>query len=283
MAYTGIFSEGIEVLKGWIEGSDRILVGAGAGLSAAAGMVGTGPRYEEAFPDFIAKYNDPNMYTAGFRNYSCPEEKWAYWSRAIMMDRYEFEDNGTYVALLDILDGRDYFILTTNVDHCFQRFGFDKSRLFYTQGDYGLWQCSDPCCQHTYDNEATVRRMAVEQEGMRVPSDLVPVCPVCGRPMTMNLRCDDTFVEDTGWHRAAERYTRFAGDSMTCDTLFLELGVGYNTPGIIKFPFWRMSADNRRSHYVTVSLGSCQVPDSISKRSIGLDMDIGKVLRAVSG
>ena len=260
-----------------------ILVGAGAGLSAAAGMVGTGPRYEESFPDFIAKYHDRSMYAAGFRNYSCLEEKWAYWSRAIMMDRYEFEDNGTYAALLDILSDRDYFILTTNVDHCFQRFGFDKSRLFYTQGDYGLWQCSGPCCKRTYDNEGTVRRMAAEQEDMKVPSDLVPRCPVCGRPMTMNLRCDGTFVEDAGWHRAAERYTRFARDSMTCSTLYLELGVGYNTPGIIKFPFWRMSADNHHSHYVSVSLGSCQVPDSISKRSIGIDMDIGEVLRAVSG
>lgn len=283
MTYTGSFSEGIEVIKGWIDESDRILVGAGAGLSAAAGMVGTGPRYEEAFPDFIEKYHDPSMYVAGFRNYSCPEEKWAYWSRAIMMDRYEFEDNGTYAALLDILRGRDYFILTTNVDHCFQRFGFDKTRLFYTQGDYGLWQCSGPCCRQTYDNETTVRRMAVEQEGMRVPSDLVPMCPVCGRPMTMNLRCDETFVEDTGWHMAADRYTRFASDSMTSNTLYLELGAGYNTPGIIKYPFWRMSADNRRSHYVSVSLGSCQIPDPISKRSIGIDMDIREVLRTLSG
>ena len=283
MTYTGSFSEEIEELRGWIEGSDRILVGAGAGLSAAAGMIGTGTRYEEAFPDFIAKYHDPSMYAAGFREYSCPEEKWAYWSRAIMMDRYEFEDNGTYAALRDLLKDRDYFVLTTNVDHCFQRFGFDKTRLFYTQGDYGLWQCNGPCRPWTYDNEDAVRRMAAEQEGMRVPSELVPRCPVCGRPMTMNLRCDETFVEDAGWHRAAERYTRFAREAMSGRTLYLELGVGYNTPSIIKFPFWRMSADNRRSHYVSVSLGSCQVPDAISRRSAGIDMDIGEVLKAVSG
>lgn len=184
------------------------------------------------------------------------------------MDRYEFEDNGTYAALRDLLKDRDYFVLTTNVDHCFQSFGFDKTRLFYTQGDYGLWKCSGPCRPWTYDNEDAVRRIAAEQKSMRVLSELVPRCPVCGRPMTMYLWCDETFVEDAGWHRAAERYTRFAREAMSGRTLYLELGVGYNTPAIIKFPFWRMSADNRRSHYVSVSLGSCQVPDAISRRSV---------------
>ena len=282
MRSTGSFSEEIENLREWIEESDKILVGAGAGLSAAAGMVGTGTRYETAFPDFIRKYHDPSMYSAGFRKYDSLEEKWAYWSRAIMMDRYEFEDNGTYAALLDLLEGRDYFVITTNVDHCFQRFGFDKSRLFYTQGDYGLWQCSGPCHPYTYDNKNAVHRMVAEQKDMRIPSDLVPRCPICGEPMVMNLRCDNTFVEDAGWHRAAERYSWFARDSMVCETLYLELGVGYNTPGIIKFPFWRMSADNHNSHYVSVSLDSCQVPDAISRRSARIDMDIGEVLKSIS-
>lgn len=270
-------------IREWVEGADRVLVGAGAGLSAAAGMIGDGERYRSNFADFIAKYHDPSMYAAGFRRYSCPEEKWAYWSRAIMMDRYEFEDNGTYAALLDLLRGTDYFVLTTNVDHCFQRSGFDKSRLFYTQGDYGLWQCSGPCRQLTYDNEAVVRRMCAEQRDMRVPSELVPRCPRCGRPMTMNLRVDDAFVQDDGWYEAAERYRRFAGRAMEGRTLYLELGVGYNTPGIIKYPFWRMAAENPESRYVSISLGTCQVPDALRGRSIGLDMDIRRAIEAERG
>lgn len=283
MQSTESYSEGIEKLRGWIDSADRVLVGAGAGLSTAAGMYLSGPRYEREFPDFIEKYHDPSMYAAGFREYSCPEEKWAYWSRMIMLDRYLFEDNGTYAMLRELLKGKDYFVITTNVDHCFQRFGFDKSRLFYTQGDYGLWQCSKPCRQWTYDNEAAVRRMYSEQRDMRVPSELVPRCPVCGRPMAMNLRCDDTFVQDEGWYRAAERYTRFARESMRGRTLYLELGVGYNTPGIIKYPFWEMTAGNPDSHYAAVSMGSCQMPDSIRGRSVGLDMDIRTVLEELTG
>lgn len=282
MTSTRSCSEGLETLAEWIDRSDRILVGAGAGLSVAAGMTLDGERYRRNFPDFIARYNDPNMYVAGFRRYGSLEERWAYWSRAIMMDRYEFEDNGTYADLLGLLRGRDYFVLTTNVDHCFQRFGFDKDRLFYTQGDYGLWQCSGPCCARTYDNEAVVRKMFREQSGMRVPTELVPYCPRCGRPMTMNLRIDDGFVQDDGWYRAAERYRSFARRAGRGRTLFLELGVGYNTPGIIKFPFWRMASENPESRYASVSLGTCQVPDAIADRSVGIDMDIRDALRAVS-
>ena len=282
MRHTGSCSADLGRLRDWIADSDRVLVGAGAGLSTAAGMVLDGERYERNFADFIGRYHDPNMYVAGFRRYGSLEEKWAYWSRAIMLDRYEFEDNGTYAGLLDLLRDRDYFVLTTNVDHCFQRFGFDKRRLFYTQGDYGLWQCSRPCCQRTYDNEGVVRRMCREQRGMRVPSELVPRCPRCGSPMTMNLRTDDTFVQDRGWYEAAGRYREFAESAMRGRTLYLELGVGYNTPGIIKYPFWRMAADNRRSRYVSISLGTCQVPDGLAGRSLGLDMDIRTALESVS-
>ena len=283
MTYTENFSEEIEELRGWIEGSDRILVGAGAGLSAAAGMMGTGTRYEEAFPDFIAKYHDPSMYAAGFREYSCPEEKWAYWSRAIMMDRYEFEDNGTYAALRDLLKNRDYFVLTTNVDHCFQRFGLDKTRLFYTQGDYGLWQCARPCCRETFDNESAVRRMYAEQRDMRIPSELVPRCPRCGGPVTMNLRVDDRFVQDERWYRAAESYAGFAERAMDRRTLYLELGVGYNTPGIIKFPFQSMAHDNPDGRYAAVSIGSADVPSFLRDRGIGIDADIRSVLEVITG
>lgn len=176
---------------------------------------------------------------------------------------------------------KDYFVLTTNVDHCFQKAGFDKRRLFYTQGDYGLFQCSEPCCQKTYDNEEIVRRMVEQQHDMRVPSELVPRCPVCGKPMTMNLRCDDTFAEDEGWHTAAERYSAFLRRHESSKTLFLELGTGYNTPAIIKYPFWRMTAQWLDATYVCINLGEASAPREIGKKSICINADIGVVLDAL--
>ena len=280
--YTVNCSDDLERLASWIERADRILIGAGAGLSVAAGNTYSGPRFEENLGDFIGKYRYRDMYSATFQRYSSPEEHWAFWSRMILLNRYSDFDNGTYAKLLRLVDGRDYFVITTNVDHCFQRAGFDKSRLFYTQGDYGLWQCSGPCRQWTYDNRDAVMRMVSSQHDMRIPSELVPRCPVCGRPMTMNLRVDDRFVQDEGWYRASERYSRFAESCGRGRTLFLELGVGYNTPGIIKFPFWEMTLRNPDSNYACINIGDCRVPDAIAGRSVGLDMDIRNAVDSLS-
>ena len=278
----GASSDDLETLRGWIDGYDRIVVGAGAGLSAAAGMVYGGERFRANFPDFIAKYHYGDMYTASFQKYASPEEHWAYWSRHIMLNRYMFEDNGTYADLLSLVKGKDYFVVTSNVDHCFQRTGFDKSRLFYMQGDYGLWQCSVPCHRSTYDNEAAVRQMCARQRDMMIPTELVPHCPRCGAPMTMNLRVDGRFVEDEGWHTARERYIDFLEGSLDRDVLFLELGVGYNTPGIIKYPFWSMASDNQRSRYACISLGAARFPVSLEGRAVGLDADIREVLHTLA-
>ena len=280
---TGTSSDDLETLLRWVSECDSMVIGAGAGLSTSAGLTYDGPRFEENFPDFIARYGYRDMYRASFQKYGSPEEHWAFWSRMIMMNRYEQEDNGTYSALLRMVEGRDYFVITTNVDHCFQKFGFDKSRLYYTQGDYGLWQCLMPCHMSTYDNESAVRRMADEQDGMRIPSELVPHCPVCGREMTMNLRVDDTFVQDSGWYDAANRYEAFLDSHSETDTLYLELGVGYNTPGIIKYPFWNMAIRNRNSRYACVNLGEPFYPDQLGDRAIGLDMDVGLALRSICG
>lgn len=269
-------------LKSWLEEADTVLVGAGSGLSVAAGMTYSGTRFTDNFADFISVYHYGDMYRASFQPYPTLSEYWAFWSRMIMINRYTAEDNGTYARLLDLLDGKDYFILTTNVDHCFQRFGFDKRRLFYTQGDYGLLQCSHPCCQETFDNEEVVRRMYEEQTDMRVPKELIPRCPHCGRPLIPNLRVDDGFVQDAGWYEAADRYRRFTERCTSDDTLFLELGVGYNTPGIIKYPFWRMTSENPRSRYACVSIGSCEIPPALGPRAVGLDMDIAEVLGGLS-
>lgn len=228
----------IAQLRKALDDADAVLIGAGAGLSAAAGLIMTGPRFTENFADFIAKYGFTDLYSAGFHQFDSLEEKWAFWSRHFMLDRYGDIPNATYDVLKSLVADNDYFIITTNVDHCFQRTGFDKTRLFYTQGDFGLFQCSVPCCKKTYDNEAIVRRMAAEQKNMRIPSALVPRCPVCGAPMTQNMRFDDTFVEDEGWRRAMNRYQEFIRQHRDTNLLLLELGVGGNTPGIIKFPFW---------------------------------------------
>ncbi len=268
-------------LRDWIEDSDAIVVGAGAGLSTAAGFTYSGRRFEEEFGDFIAKYGITDMYSASFREYDSPEETWAFWSRMIMLNRYKGKENGTYRMLLDLLRDRDYFVITTNVDHCFQRFGFDKERLFYTQGDYGLWQCSEPCCDRTWDNEAVVRRLYAEQRNMRVPSELVPRCPNCGRPMVMNLRADQSFVEDEGWHIAAGRYRDFLGRVQGRSTLYLELGVGYNTPSIIKYPFWQMTYSNPRARYACVNMGQAYAPAEIRSRSLCIDGDIRQVLESM--
>ena len=261
-----------------IEQSDAVLIGAGAGLSASAGFSYKGERFERYFKDFASKYGFHDMYVGGFFPYPTAEEYWAYWSRYIMANRYMDAPKPVYQALLSLVQKKDYFVLTTNVDHCFQKAGFDKSRLFYTQGDYGLFQCSAPCCQKTWDNEEVIRRMAEEQKDMRVPTSLIPLCPRCGKPMTMNLRSDDTFVQDDGWYQAAGQYRRFLLQHQKGRILYLELGVGYNTPGIIKYPFWKMALQNPEAVYACVNRGQAFVPGEFRQNALCLDDDIGSVL-----
>ena len=269
----------LDRLRAALDRADAVVIGAGSGLSTAAGFTYDGERFQRYFSDFAAKYGIRDMYSGGFYPFQTQEEFWAYWSRYILINRYQDPPEPVYSDLLALVQGKDYFVLTTNVDHCFQKAGFDKKRLFYTQGDYGLFQCSGPCCRETFDNEAAVREMAERQEGMRIPTELLPVCPRCGRPMTMNLRCDDKFVEDEGWHRAAERYENFLRTRAGQKLLFLELGVGYNTPVIIKYPFWRMTAKNPRATYTCVNLGEAVTMQGLEQQSILLDGDIGQILK----
>lgn len=223
-------SEPMERLKAALQDCDAVVIGAGAGLSTSAGFIYTGERFEKYFSDFAQKYGIQDMYSGGFYPFASPEEHWAYWSRYIYINRYLDAPKPVYEDLLNLVRDKDYFVITTNVYHCFQKAGFDKKRLFYTQGDYGLFQCSEPCCQETFDNEGVIREMVRRQEDMKIPTELLPVCPHCGKPMTQNLRSDDKFVEDEGWHRAAERYENFLRTHAGQKILFLELGVGYNTP-----------------------------------------------------
>ena len=274
---TGNYSDEIKRLKKAIEEADAIVIGAGAGLSTSAGFVYNGERFEKHFADFGKKYGFKDMYSGGFYPYETPEEMWAYWSKFIFVNRYMDAPKPVYDQLLTLVKDKDYFVITTNVDHCFQKAGFDKKRLFYTQGDYGLFQCSEPCCDETYENEQKVRDMVEQQKDMKIPTELIPKCPHCGKPLTMNLRSDDKFVEDEGWHQAAERYENFLR-TRNGKILFLELGVGYNTPGIIKYPFWQMTARNPEATYACVNYGEAVCPEDIRKQSICIDGDIGQVI-----
>ena len=258
--------------------ADAVVVGGGAGLSTSAGFTYSGERFEKWFHDFGEKYHFQDMYSGGFYPYATPEEQWAFWSRNVYLNRYQDPPKPVYQRLLELVEKKDYFVLTTNVDHCFQKAGFDKRRLFYTQGDYGLFQCSEPCRQETWDNEAVIREMMERQREMRVPSELVPYCPHCGKPAAMNLRSDDTFVEDAGWHEAAGRYQAFLDQHERGRVLYWELGVGSNTPGIIKFPFWRRVYDNPAAVYTCINYGEAYAPKEIKARSICIDGDIGAAL-----
>ncbi len=271
-------SEQISRLKEAIQSADAVVIGAGAGLSTSAGFVYTGERFHKYFSDFEEKYGFHDMYSGGFYPYKTQEEYWAYWSRYICVNRYMDAPKPVYQELLKLVKDKDYFVITTNVDHCFQKAGFDKKCLFYTQGDYGLFQCSVPCGIDTYDNEAVIRRMMDEQRDMRIPAELIPKCPKCGKPLTMNLRSDDKFVEDEGWRAASQRYENFLRTRKNQRILFLELGVGYNTPGIVKFSFWRMTEGNPKATYASVNLGEASAPAEIRDCSICINADIGMVL-----
>ena len=275
------YSVQIKNLQTALSEADAVVIGAGAGLSTSAGFVYTGERFEKYFSDFAEKYSIKDMYSGGFYPFATPEEHWAYWSRYIYINRYMDAPKPVYDAILKLVQDKDYFVITTNVDHCFQKAGFDKKRLFYTQGDYGLFQCSEPCCQETVENEAVIRQMREQQKDMKIPTELLPVCPHCGKPMTMNLRSDDKFAEDEGWHQAAERYENFLRTRAGGKILFLELGVGYNTPGIIKYPFWQMTAKNPNAIYACINQGQAACPPEIERRSLCINADIGPVLQSL--
>ncbi len=272
------FSDEIMRLKEAIEKADAVVIGAGAGLSTSAGFVYSGERFDKYFSDFKDKYGFTDMYSGGFCVLDLePEVMWAYWSRYIYINRYMDAPKDVYDRLYDMVKDKDYFVITTNVDHCFQKAGFDKNRLFYTQGDYGLFQCSEPCLDVTYDNEVMVREMYEQQKDMRIPSELIPTCPNCGKPLTMNLRSDNRFVEDEGWHKAADRYSKFIREHKG-KVLFLELGVGFNTPSIIKYPFWQMTAENPEAVYACLNYADAYAPAEIEDRSIVIEGDIGEII-----
>lgn len=278
----GNYWDDLKRLKEQIENADAVIIGAGAGLSASAGMQYGGKRFYDNFSDFAEKYGLQDMYSAGFYPFETLQEYWAYWSRHIYLNRYQKIPEPTYEKLLHLVKNKDYFVLTTNVDHCFQKAGFDRKRLFYTQGDYGLFQCSAACHQETYSNEAQIKQMTEQQKDMKIPADLIPYCSRCGAPMTVNLRTDGTFVQDKGWYKASERYNEFLKKHENLHVLFLELGVGDNTPVIIKYPFWNMTFKNKNAVYACINYQEAYCPPQIEKQSVCIQEDIGKVIDDLS-
>ena len=271
----------IEKLHALLQEADAILIGAGAGLSTAAGLRYDGERFRRYFQDFIDAYHFTNMYEAGFYPFATLEEYWGYWSRHIYHNRYAAQVNTVYADLLSLVKDKDYFVITTNVDHQFQLHGFAKERLFYTQGDYGLFQCSRNCHAKTYDNEKVIRQMVMQQKKRCIPKELIPYCPYCPAPMTVNLRCDANFCEDAGWHAAQKRYQQFLKQHKDDHIVYLELGVGNNTPGIIKYPFWQFVHENPQAYYVIINQLEAYCPMQLAKQSLVIEKDIASVLKEI--
>ena len=274
------YNDRIEKAKQIIANADYILIGAGSGLSTAGGFEYSGEKFDKYFKDFGDKYGFKDMYSCGFYPYATEEERWAYWSRYVYINRYlEQTPNKAYAKLFDLVKDKEYFVITTNVDHQFQIAGFDKNKLFYTQGDYGLFQCSVPCHDKTYDNKELIEKMYFEQKDGKIPSDLIPKCPVCGRKMEMNLRADDKFVQDAGWYEHARLYQEFLDKIKDKKVVLLEIGVGYNTPAIIKYPFERMVFQNKNFNLIRINKDYPIASEEISSKTICFDEDTMQILK----
>ena len=271
----------IKKLKLSIEKSDYILIGAGAGLSVSAGFSYDGERFDKYFSEYKDRYGLTDMYSAGFYNYPTLEDFWGYFSLLVYVNRYDIPADETHLNLLEIIKNKNYFVITTNVDGRFEEAKFDKEKLFKVQGDYSLFQCSLPCKQETFYNEKEIREMVKSRKDLKIPKELIPKCPHCGRNMSMNLRCDNTFVQDDNWHYSMDKYKKFLDESKNKNVLFLELGVGYNTPAIIKYSFWDMALKNENSIYASVNLNDSYAPDNLKERSICINDDIHKVLEYI--
>lgn len=281
------YEEQVGAAAAALEGAEYVLIGAGAGLSAAAGLTYSGKRFEDRFLEFIEKYGMTDMYSAGFYPFVDEEARWGYWSKHVCVNRIEPEALPLYNTLYELVKDKNYFVLTTNADHQFYKAGFGEDKIFATQGDYGLIQCKRGCHPKTYDDREMMIQMDQARKDCRVPSYMVPKCPVCGGPMTMNLRCDQYFVEDEAWYEAEERFGRFLNVCRKKKTALLELGIGFNTPTIVRFPFEKLARENRNMTLIRLNLNEAIVPESLGARGIGINSDMEKsitdILSACAG
>lgn len=273
------YEEQIKRAANLVKEADAILIGAGAGLSSAAGIVYGGKRFTDNFSEFIKRYGTSymrDMYSAGFYPFKTEEERWGYWAKHAYVNRIEPKGLPLYKEVYEMVREKRHFVLTTNVDHQFWKTGFQDENIFATQGDYGLIQCEKGCHAKTYDAVELFLQMNKARKNCQIPTDMVPKCPVCGGPMAMNLRCDQYFVEDEHWNKAAERYEQFLQNIQGKKVVLLELGVGFNTPGIIRYPFEKMMKENKDWSLIRLNLNEAIVPESFGKRAIGINEDIAK-------
>lgn len=264
-----------------IKTADAVLIGAGAGASTAAGLEYGGKRFRQNFHEFIMKYGGQymtDMYAAGFYPFPSEEARWGYWSKHALLNRFDPPALPLYKELYDIVKDKEYFVLTTNVDHQFHKAGFATDKIFATQGDYGEIQCQRGCHPKVYDAEDIFRKMDAARKDCLIPSKLVPKCPVCGGKMAMHLRCDNYFVEDEAWHEACDRYADFLEQNEGKRLVLIELGVGFNTPIIIRFPFEKLLYEHTSYSLIRLNKDEAVVPESLGKRALGIGGDMAQAI-----
>lgn len=267
----------IENIKKLIDEAEYVLIGGGAGLSSSAGIEYSGKRFEDTFKEFIEKYHFTDMYTSGFYDFKTQEEKWAYWAKHMYINDIGMKATDLYKEILELVKNKKYFVITTNVDDQFYKAGFDKDRIFATQGSYAYIQCSCACHDKIYNATDMVKKMVENIKDCKIPSELVPKCPVCGENMEVNLRKDAYFVQDDNWYRQNERYGEFLDNTKDKKVLLLELGVGFNTPGIIRHPFEQMTYNNNEWNLVRINKDNTSTFFDIEDKIIKIKDDISAV------
>ncbi|GAB6393686.1 MAG: NAD-dependent protein deacetylase SIR2 family [Treponematales bacterium] len=283
-AYTARYWDSIRQASRVIQNTDCVLAGVGAGMTAAGGLCYADTALAEKwYPEYVAlgkksileimsdfwptTINDHNA--AAF---------WGFWVRHIYHLRYEPDALPPYRALFSIIGGREHFICSTNVDGQLEKAGFDRKKIFAPQGDYALLQCRKPCSQRVFDNKSMIETcLANMASPFEIREADIPRCPVCGDFLIPNLRCDARFVEAPHlWN--TRQYEAFIQDARGKRLVLLELGVGFNTPGIIRFPFESITAQFARAILIRVNLSDAAVPEEIQEKSIVIQDDIAAVL-----
>ena len=272
------YSSRILQAKQAIKQADYIIIGAGSGLSTAAGLLYSGEKFEKDFREFIEKYHFDNLYSASFYEFKTQEEKWAFFAKMIKLNRYNEKPLKLYQELYEIVKNKEYFVLSTNVDGQFYNSGFDKDKIFEVQGDYSYLQCENACHNKLYNNKELVEKWLRNTKNCKIPSDLVMKCPVCGGNMDMNLRKDANFVQDENWYRQSEKYEDFLSRSKGKNVVLLEIGVGFNTPGIIRFPFERMTAISEKTTLIRINKDYPNPMLEIENKTISFDEDTNKII-----
>ena len=269
-----------EQLAALIQESDAIVVGIGAGMSAADGFLYIGERFEHAFPDFIEKYQLLDMLQASLYDFEDWEEYWAFQSRFVALNYLDQPLGASYVYLRELLAQKPHHIITTNADNAFAIAGYDSNNVFHIQGEYALWQCSNHCHQQTYRDDAKIRQMIAEQTNMRIPSELIPRCPKCNAPFEINKRNEEKgMVEDADFHAQAKRYHAFLDAHSKGKVLYLEIGVGHTTPQFIKHPFQQRVAENPDALFVTLNHKHYRIPLAIRPQTVQFTGHIAELIQ----